>query len=180
MRYGESPAKLSAGEPISRASWAERRDCRRAVEELALKMALYRNPPDCRLRRDDKPAACATFSSAVAPRPAWPSALKIRTEGAKCAEGPSISAFSIPVCPSDSAISRLSSAHTSSPHRMPALAYPPRRSAPGSSLPQSPSLLERICSDLKVFANLQIGGLTRAHRQAILLLCTSVKTHSYM
>ena len=39
----------------------------RPLHGPALKMALYRNPPDCRLRHEAKPAACATFSSAVAP-----------------------------------------------------------------------------------------------------------------
>ena len=58
---------LTGGPPSRRTSIA----CR-----TALKMALYRHPPDCQLRRDDKPAACATFSAAVAARAAWPAALK--------------------------------------------------------------------------------------------------------
>jgi hypothetical protein len=42
----------------------------------APRMRLYRNPPDCRLQRDDKPAACTTFSSPVAAGATWASAQK--------------------------------------------------------------------------------------------------------
>ena len=60
---------------VSSAAPVAREIFRRAAP--APRMRLYRNPPDCRLQRDDKPAACTTFSSPVAAGATWASALKL-------------------------------------------------------------------------------------------------------